>query len=212
MGKLTRFLLPAVAICLFQAPGAAGAELTLVDLSYTPTAQTKVVNDVVEINIIATSAETILQDVGAIDAILDWDPSFLDLLGVDHSNAGYAWSAAGFLPDPDGINVDLTDGDALYTALAQAAVPAWAPPPPGLIVTTVQFLALAETPGTTVSFTPSLGQFGKTRVLEFEPPNSDVTGDTTSTATITIVPEPVTLMLLGLGAALAGGYRRREHV
>ncbi|HUU94733.1 MAG TPA: hypothetical protein VM487_03265 [Phycisphaerae bacterium] len=165
-----------------------------VDLLFDPPAQVVPPDSIVEINLVAASDNDEEAIVGAIDAILIWDPIYLELLGTDDSNGPYDWFKSGFPLNPDGLNegvevpwVDVpdNDGDAIYTALARPGDPAMVPPPPGLIVTTIRFQALAETAETTLSFLPEYGQYSFTRVLQ--PPNQDITGDISSVATITIV-------------------------
>ena len=159
-----------------------------VSLSFRPMHQTSGVGALVEVDIIASSDGMVDQPVVAIDAILQWDPDYLELIGVDNSNADYNWFVADFLNDPDGINDDLTDGDALFTALAQAGNPAMVPPPPGHIITTVQFLALQPTMVTTLSYVETMGTYGRTRVL-YEP-GGEITGDISAVAEIAICPLP----------------------
>jgi hypothetical protein len=196
--SLIRPCLFAALVCALVALPAAYGDL--VDLSFDPDAQTALVDDVVGIDLIASSSGDTTQLFAALEAILDWDPAYLDFLGVEDGGAGYDFLDEHFLPDPDGINDDLHDGDALFIALAPGGEEAPAPPE-GLIVTTLQFQALAETDGTVVSFLPELGDFALTRVRRLD--LSDVTGDISGTATVTIVPEPATLMLLGLIVAVA---------
>jgi hypothetical protein len=183
-------LAPLVSSLALAAPltlsAAAAAET--VSLSFRPLYQTSGVGAIVEVDIIASSDGPNDQPIYAIDAILDWDPAYLELIGNDDSNADYSWFVTGFLNDPDDINDDLTDGDALFTALAQAGNPAQVPPPPGMIVTTLQFEALQETALTTLSYVESLGDFGQTRVL-YEP-GQDVTGDISAVAEIRICTFP----------------------
>jgi len=141
------------------------AEAALVDLSFYPPAQTVNVGETVEIHLIATSTDpSVPVDVGAIDAIINWEAAYLGTISYTSANAGYAWMYQGFFTNPDGLNANLADGDAMYTALSQVALPAYAPGPPGLLVTTFQFTALAETPGTPVG--QSVGQL---RHLQPEP-------------------------------------------
>jgi hypothetical protein len=164
----------------------------LVDLSWDPASSTAGVDEVVELRLVATSDGATGQPFSALDTILDWDPALLELLGFDNTSSGYAWFVAGFLPDPDGINGDLSDGAALFTALSQASKPAVATPGVGLVVTTFRFKTLAPTPGTVVRFTPALGQFGLTRVLDYYQPGLVITGDTSATATVTVSGGPTT--------------------
>jgi hypothetical protein len=156
-----------------------------VSLSFNPLDQTVDKGDIVEIQIIAISDDGDPQPFAAMDAIIDWDPVYLELLGVDDSDSPYAWFISDFLPDPDGINDDLTDGEVLYTALAQPGNPAMAPGDPGMVVTTLQFRAIERNElGTTVRYIPAVGAFGRTRVL-YEP-GDDITGDISDEAMVII--------------------------
>lgn len=115
---------------------------------------------------------------GAVDVVLAWNPSELELLGFDNSEAAYSWLLSGFFPDPDGINADLLDGDALFTALAQPTTAALAPLAPGMRVTSLTFRPLVSLPnGSPVSIVPSLGMFGRSRVLSFFVPGLEITGN-----------------------------------
>lgn len=167
-----------------------------VDLLFDPPMQTIFinVNDMVEINLVAHSADGSTQAIDAIDMVLDWDPDVLELLGADDANAGYAWFIEGFLNDPDDINdgtsdppigVPANDGDAIYTVLAQIDNSATTGPD-DLIIVTIQFRALQTSTGTEVSFTPFLGEFGETRVFG-EGIQNNITGDISATALIAIV-------------------------
>ena len=164
----------------------------IADLTLEPAQSAVEVGDVFDVVLVATSQGASLAQIGALDAVLDYDPLALKLLGSDSSGAPYAWFVADFLPDPDGINTDIGDGDALFTALAQITTPAVAPQAPGLHVTTLQFQALAPSAGTPIAFTPSLGAFGTTQVLDFNTPGLDITGDLSSVATIVIDAPPLT--------------------
>lgn len=178
------------AACVAMCPAVV---LAAVDLLLDPAVQTVSVDDVIEINLVAHSSDGTPQSITSIDAILDWDPAILELLGVDDSSAGHTLLISGFLSDPDGINdgiddppdgVPDNDGDAIYTALYPPADPASSAP--DLIVTTLQFRALAPSAGTVVSFLESLGSFGQTRVFGVGAQN-DITGDISATASIEIV-------------------------
>ena len=179
----TTTLLGALALC---AP--AGAQLA--DLSFDPAVSYVEVGDHVDIHIVVTSDSGLSVDYSGVDALLDYDDAYIQLLGVDDTWASESWFASAFLPDPDGINDDISDGDALYTALAPPGTPATAPPA-GAIVTTLRFLALQPTAGTTLSYTPALGTFGSTDVYAFGSPGSVVTGDISGTATIVIGEPPL---------------------
>ncbi|MCB9916711.1 MAG: hypothetical protein H6828_16435 [Planctomycetes bacterium] len=168
---------------------AASASAQTVDLAFDPADQLVQVGDAVEVRLLVLASGVASVDFAALDALLDYDPNHLLLLGVDDTLAAEPWFASAFLPDPDGINADLTDGQALYTALCPPGAPATAPPG-GAIVTTFQFLALQETPGTVVSLLPALGAFGTTAVYAYDGPNTELTGDLSSTALVRIAPSP----------------------
>ncbi len=172
-----------------------------VDLLFDPPSQTVTldVDDIVEIDLVAHSSDGKPQPITIIDAILDWDPASLELLGVDDSNSGAGWFISGFLSDIDHINegstgppdgVPYNDGDAIYTAWATpgCAGSQDCPAPGGsdLVVTTLRFRALRPTPATVVQFLPSLGDHGLTRVFG-EGKQNYITGDISATATVVIV-------------------------
>lgn len=186
-----------VGVCAVMArPAFAGP----VDMSFSPTAQVANVGANVQINILLSANSGVPESVSALDAILDWDSSLLQLTGVTNAMAGYSWLVEGFLPDPDGINASLGDGNAIYTGLGQLAAPAFAPPAPAsLIVTTLEFTALAPTAGTLVRFVPSMGVFGQTQIFAGFVANTPVTGDISGTALVSIIPEPASMWMIILG-------------
>jgi hypothetical protein len=143
-----------------------GASGALVTMDFTPDDQTVCVGDIVEIDLIFSSEGPDPQPFDATDAILCWDTAFLQLIGNDDSDAGATWFISGFLPDVDGVNDDLTDGEAIYTALASPGTTVTAPlAPDTLVVTTFQFAALAETTLTELELRATIGVFGQSRVL-----------------------------------------------
>ncbi len=179
------------ALLLIGSPwGAAQA----VDLSLAPPLTVASVGEPVELQLRVNSSGLQDFDYAAIDAILDYDPNYLLLAGVDDTLADETWFFSGFLPEPDGINADITDGDALYTALCGPGTPATATPAGGT-VTTLTFIALQETPGTPVSFHPSLGTFGVTEVYDYHVPGGVLTGDVSSSVTVRIVAPPTAYCL-----------------
>ena len=185
----TNLTLLLLASSLFCGPSAAAQGLA--DLSFTPALSQAAVGDTVEIVLVASAQDDTPTEIGALDAILIYDPSVLQLLGNDQTGAGYNWFVAGFLTEPDGINLDIGDGEAKFTALAQISVPATAPLPPGLHVTTLRFLTLSESAGSVVSLAPTLGSFARTQVIDFFMAGLDITGDISSTATISVSNGPV---------------------
>ena len=166
------------------------ASAQLADLSFSPDDSYVEVGDHIDIQIIVTASGATDVNFSAIDALLDYDENYIQLLSNDDTFAAEAWFASTFLPDPDGINADITDGNAIYTALAAPGPPAIAPPA-GAIVTTLRFLALQPTPATSVSFLASMGTFGVTEVYAFNQPGGVVTGDFSDTAIVHIAQEPL---------------------
>lgn len=175
----------AIALVLFGA-GAPFASAT-VDLILTPSLQIKATGQTVEVTLSAQWNGTPGQQFSAVDAILTWDPNHLQFTGFDTSMAGYTWFIAGFLNDPDGINTTLADGNGLFTALALPGAPATAPAAPGtLIIAKFRFLALTGTASTAIQLLPTLGTFGRTRVLG-STAGSDITGNIATSALVTII-------------------------
>lgn len=157
----------------------------MVDVVHAPPSQVVPVGVVVNVKIAVSSPAVGGQVWDALDAVFTWDPTKLTLIGSTQAGAGAPFFITGFLPDPDGVNANLTDGNAIFTALGLPGTQITAPQGPAqLVVTTLQFLSLAPTPATPVDFLPTIGTFGKTRVLLG---GFSITGDTTSVATVTII-------------------------
>lgn len=149
-----------------------------VDVELTPSAQAAFPGCPVEVEIHLTSAAPI--EIAAVDVILEWDPSELQLLLPAVSASG--WFFSGFLDDPDGINDDVLDGTALYTALVDPANPivVWG----DVHVATLEFLVLDDAQ---VSLLPSFGTFGVTQVVGTTPGVFE-TGALSAPADVTMVP------------------------
>ena len=171
--------------------GALGSSVAcagVVDVGHAPPSQTVFVGDVVSVQIVVSTPDFVAQPWDGLDAVITWDPAFLQLTGSTQLGAGAAFLAAGFLPDPDAVNASLVDGDAIFTALAPTGAPVLAPPSPGaLVVTTLEFMALAPTPGTPVDYLPSIGLFGHTAVYLN---GALVTGDASSVAIVKVIAFP----------------------
>lgn len=157
-----------------------------IDLVFSPGATTVNVNDIIEVELYAVSDSDVGQRFSFVDALIAWDETRLQLLGHDPAFCFNAtFFLCGFLPDPDDLNdgggspnLPFNDGDALYTALSNADpnLRPTAPPPPGLLVTTFLFRAIAPASDTVLFLQPQLdGGFARTRVYEVG--NVDVTGD-----------------------------------
>jgi|GEM_PF-3559758 len=161
------------------------ASAGVVDMAQSPLAQSVPIGVTVNVKIVVNSPTPGGQAWDSLDAVIAWDPTRLKLLGSTQVGAGAFFFLTGFFPDPDGVNVSLIDGNAIFTALGPPGSQIIAPPAPAqLVVTTLQFLALAPTPATPVDFLPTIGVFGQTRVLLG---GFNVTGDTTSIAFVEIV-------------------------
>lgn len=172
--------------CFYMGLDARVANAT-VDMIFTPSFQTVASGQIVEITLSVQSNQPTSQQFSGLDAILIWDPAHLQFLNFDTTGAGYPWFQKGFFPNPDGLNITLTDGDGQFTVLASPGTPAVAPPAPAtLVVAKFRFTAAAGTAATTLSLSPAEGTFSETRVLG---PTSGtiVTGDISSVATVTII-------------------------
>ena len=137
-----------------------------VNLRLEPAEQVALAGENITIDLVASAA--LPKTITAVDAIITWDPSRLML--VNATLADFPPFVAGFLPDPDGINDDVMDGEALYTALAPLTMPGTVPP--DLAVVTFEFKVLTSA---CVHLTPSSGMFGSTRVIG-PVPGVEITG------------------------------------
>lgn len=187
-----------------------------VNLSWEPATQNALVGSTVQVKLIAKSCNATSQMVDAVDVILGWNPSRLQLATSTSTNPNpqdpctpsscppsppylvYDWLSSGFGNDCalDAINAPCSgtpanDGNAFYTALAQL------PPTPtafansaGLHVTTFKFVVLPGPSGaTTLSFTPCFSPSGSTvtRVIGGAGAGTVVTGTLGPAATINVL-------------------------
>ena len=187
-------------------------DLPCVDLEWRPPSQTVGVGDIVELGLYAVSDSAFDHVISSLTVILSWEPQYLRLLDRDN-NGPYDWLFSGFPHDSgldsDHLNDTWTDGDAFLAALGDVAPdPLPIATTEGLLVTTILFRALAVTPSTQVYILPDVGGMSASQVFDGITPSTLVTGDL-GKATVKIVPEPATLTLLLLGAALACRTRRR---
>lgn len=141
--------------------------------------------DTVEIGLYAVSDDDTDQVVLGMQVIFIWDPTHLELLDVDN-NGPTNWFLSGFFDDSelDGLNNTFDDGDAYYQAAASFGDLPIATPE-GLLVTTIQFRALAETLGTEIRILPDVR--GVVSTIVFGDLGQDVTG-TFGFASISINP------------------------
>ncbi|MFO0873802.1 MAG: hypothetical protein U0575_07495 [Phycisphaerales bacterium] len=177
-------LVVTLALALASAP-AASAHARGADILGQPGAQSVPIGAVVEVKIALSGSAGQAQSFDSLDVIFSWDPLALDFIDASQAGAGYAFFLTGFLPNPDGINLDLDDGLAMFTALGPPGSPQVAPPSPASkVVTTLRFQTLALTPATIVSVVPSFGVFSTSRVLLT---GLNVTGSNNSFAVIEVV-------------------------
>jgi hypothetical protein len=186
----------------------------LINLEFRPGSQTVNVGDPGDVDLYAVSDSSADQYLAAVDLVFAWDPTYLDLFGLDYTGSPLL-SAFFSFPDPlYGINEanPPADGDGLAIGFAPLGVPV-AATPAGAYLFTLQFDALAETLGTPISILASLQKPSylekRTIVFDGTVPNLDVTG-TLSGAMVTIVPEPATVLLgiVALGSMIGLQGRR----
>ncbi len=175
-GRYTTFALTAS----LALPGTALGE-DLINLSFTPSTQSVEVGEQVFIGMVATPAGSTSGSFAGIDAILQWDPTVLHYEGFEVAPS--TWFLADFLPDPDGLNDDLLDGDGLFTLFAPLGTEMTAPVG-GTTPVVFQFTALRAISDSEMQFIQSFGSYSDTEVLKLG--NVDVTGDLTATANVTV--------------------------
>lgn len=182
----------------------------LVNFEWRPLSQTVAVGETVDIGLYAVQSGDSQVPFSAMEVILAWQPDILELTGkVD--NGPYDWLSSAFpaidvgnlndgVPLPP-IGVPNNDGDALYQALGQFSPrPLPVATQDGLLVTTMRFLALAETLNTEIRIPERIGLFARTVVLG-DLINGSIEGEL-GTASVTIVPEPGSLLLLALASVV----------
>lgn len=204
-----------VAVAILSSAPLAGVAKAAVNLEWRTTPQVVSVGNTVSIGLYAVS-DAPTQTVSVVDAILNWDPVYLDLISITN-NSPYTWNSSG-LPDDcglDALNADpvcplfgtvTNDGNAFYSARGALGNPAVATSA-GLLVATFNFSALAATPSTLINIPAMTGLFSESVVVSGELAGDIITGSL-GTAQITIIPEPATLALASIGA-LALIRRRR---
>ena len=153
-----------------------------VDLAFAPAIAPVAPMQEFEIDLIASTTDVGPVRIATVDAVLTWDPIYVDLLNVTTPMG--LWFASGFLADPDGLNANLADGDALFVGLAPpGSLPAV---PPDRVCATFRFRANTELGMSLVQLVPAAGMFARTRVLG-EGIQNDITGDITDATTDVIV-------------------------
>jgi len=191
-------------------PAAAPANI---DLQWRPADQTVQPGNPVSISLFAVSDDPQrVQLLSAMDVVFSWQPQFLRLDGLTQSGA-VPLLYSGFPPnDPSGLNeiIPPADGDGLYQALARLGQPVEATPQ-GTLMTTFLFTALAPTAGTDLLILPAGGSPPtRTVVWDGTVPNHDVTG-LLGSATVRVVPEPSSAVLLAVGVVACVSAPRRKR-
>ncbi len=184
------------AVIVIGSIGWAVPALANINLEFRPPSQNVVTGNTANIGLYAVSDDETDQLLMSAQVIIAWDPSFLQLLGIDHTGAVPLESSEFPANDPFNLNevVPPQDGDGLYVALAPLGDPV-AATPEGTLLTTFQFLTLAETPQTAVDILECAGDpEGHTIVYDGTVPNLDVTGTLTG-AIVVIVSGPVPVAL-----------------
>lgn len=156
-----------------------------VDLRLVPEADPVANGSPVRMRLIATTeAPGQTQAVAVVEVILHWDPAHLGAISADQTGA-QAWLAAGFLPNLDGINLSLSDGDAVFTALGSTGGGATVTHE-GMLVTTFVFPTLAPGADLPVVIVEQQGNLTRTHVFAPSPPQTDVLDEFTG-ASVTVL-------------------------
>jgi PEP-CTERM motif-containing protein len=182
-------------------------------LEFRPASQTALVGSTVYLGLYAVWDGQPHDTLAAVEAIVDWAPMHLKMLTVSNAGAVPLLSSGFPANDPYHLNevVPPQDGDALYQALANFGSPVRATSA-GVLLTTLRFTALTQTPQTPVDFLVSGGwPLGYTRVFDGSMPNLDITGGLHG-ATVTIVPEPGSGLLILAGLAMLGRRARNRKL
>ncbi len=200
------FLRVAVCACVCIPVTAASADM--VNLEWRPLDQTVNLGDAVGVGLYAVGADNMDVEFNSAQVIMTWDPTYLQLTGVDNTGA-IELDVSAFTPgDSFGFNEanPPADGDGIWFGLASLGETVTATPD-GTLLTTMMFDALMETECTYVEMLAS-GQkpdrpVAYTKVIQG---TYNIVGDLSAPACVTIVPEPTSFALLGLAALL---LRRR---
>jgi hypothetical protein len=158
-----------------------------INLELRPANANAAVGNTINLGLYAVSDSASDQLLAAVHAIITWDTSYVQLLGLNNAGAVSLLSSA-FGPEPYHLNTSITDGDAMWIGLSPlGAANAVHATPSGTLLTTFQFQALANTaPTTLVNIVLSAGNpVGHSIVYDGTVPNTNVTG-TLSGSVITV--------------------------
>lgn len=167
----------------------------MIDLEWRPIKQSVEVGDTVRIGIYAVSDNDAEQRLAAIRVILKWDPTCLQLLGVDDWEAP-SWAFSGFPPDAFFINevVLPQDGNGIYEGWGKMGKTVVATPT-GSLMTHFEFEALEQTERTRLRIMEKMridsSLFrGYTKVYDGFVPNKDVLRKRGRPARVEVASEP----------------------
>lgn len=198
-------------------------------LEWRPSAQTARTGDIVRLDLIARSNSSAPQPFRSLSAMVHWDPTRMELVGLDDSQAGYPWLMSLFPNDAgldrlnddcgDGVfcpsytGVPFNDGDAYYEATARfAPAPLPEATAAGLRITTFRFRVLR--PGPAQIELVQGHSAARTRVVGAAVPGTEITGPIGPAAAIdvtavTAADLPIFLACLnGPGVSVSQNCRR----
>ncbi|MBT8487174.1 MAG: hypothetical protein HKO59_13465 [Phycisphaerales bacterium] len=179
-GRVAMATIAGGVVC-FAAATAAHADI---NLHLRSTVLTVDVGETFDVFIVAVSDSDVPQSLSAVDTIIGWDPTWLELVSADAASAGDAI----FADDPFGINEASppADGDALLTYLAPFGSPIDAMPA-GTAIARITFRGVATTELTPLDILDTAGDPpGSTRVFDGTVPGLDVLGIVKGTA-VTVI-------------------------
>ncbi len=186
-----------------------------INLELRPSFQSVFVGNTVSVDLYAVSDSAFSQSFAAVEVLLNWNTTYLSLLGADMTGSPMGISPGFALDNPYGLNASLADGDAKWVGFAPFGPPI-AATTSGTFVVSFDFQALSATSPTTLINIPTFdmpnagGGIGdSTKVYDGTIPNFLVTG-TLSGATVQInnVPAPGGMLALLGGVAMLGRRRR----
>ncbi len=148
-------------VVFFTGVGPARAE---VDLSLRPVEDFARVGETIAFELVATSTTGSDESIASLSVIVDWDAdslTFVDALPSPEAS----WMVLGILPDPDGVNTFLDDGDAIVTGLAFPGSLVQASPE-GTVISLLEFEGINRAASASILIPPQIGNFGETLVSE----------------------------------------------
>jgi len=151
-----------------------------VDLEWEVSGDTFRVGDIVQIGLYAVADNNGGDEpFASMSVIVLWDADVLALQGV-LDNGPYTWAFSGFPSDYDGLNDSLDDGDAYYQAWPNFGDTPVATAE-GLLVTTLEFEAVAPAEASDVQIEALYGYFAETYVGDEQYPGWNIVDDMGST-------------------------------